>query len=306
VKVSDILLNYLLAHKKLQLTGLGTFNLTGSYIVSDDDKKIILPQGSVEFILDPATPEDQELIAAISSETGKIKPLASADLDSLIIQGKQLMNISKPFMIEGIGTLQKNHRNEVEYIPLVDEVHRGEHEKRLEEPGEAVRFDDNYLKPSGKRESGSRNLTLALLAIVAIGILGLVVYYFYNQFTKENSTNISLNEPPARQEDTANKIISAIDTATNAFTAATDSIKTVSVAPAAKDSFYVVLEMAKRDRAIKRYADLTEWGHKVVMTTKDSVDYSISFPIKAPLADTAKHRDSLGRFFGKKAWIEKQ
>lgn len=306
MKVSDILLNYLLTHKKLQLTGLGTFNLTGSYIVSDDDKKIIFPQGSVEFILDPATPEDQELIAAISSETGKIKPLASADLDSLIIQGKQLMNISKPFMIEGIGTLQKNHRNEVEYIPLVDEVHRGEHEKRLEEPGEAVRFDDNYLKPSGKRESGSRNLTLALLAIVAIGILGLVVYYFYNQFTKENSTAITLSEPPAQQEDTANRMVSSVDTASSSPAIPSDSAKTVSIAPAAKDSFYVVLEMAKKDRAMKRYADLTEWGHKVVMTTNDSMNFKISFPIKAPLADTAKHRDSLGRFFAKKVWIEKQ
>jgi hypothetical protein len=303
VKVSDILFNYLLKHKKLQLTGLGTFNLTGSYAISDDEKKIILPQGSVEFVLDPATPEDPELIAAISSETGKIKPLASADLDSLIIQGKQLMNISKPFMIEGIGTLQKNHRNEVEYIPLVDEIHRGEHEKRMEEPGEAVRFDDNYLKPTGKRESGSRNLTLALLAVVALGILGLVVYFFYKQSTKDNANTITLSDPPVQQE-TKNTSAPSIDTS-KVTTTAIDSAKFISMAPASNDSFYVVLEITKKDRALKRYADLTEWGHRVVMTTKDSVDFKISFPIKAPLADTAKHRDSLGRFFAKKVWIEK-
>jgi hypothetical protein len=127
-----------------------------------------------------------------------------------------------------------------------------------------------------------------------------------NQFTKDNSTTINLSEPPAQQEDTANNVISATDTSAKVFTTTADSIKTVSIAPAAKDSFYVVLEMARKDRAMKRYADLTEWGHKVVMTTKDSVDFKISFPIKAPLADTAKHRDSLGRFFAKKVWIEKQ
>ncbi|HLO82441.1 MAG TPA: hypothetical protein VK166_15865 [Chitinophagaceae bacterium] len=302
MKVSDILLNYLLSHKKLQLTGLGTFNLTGSYTISDDEKKIILPQGSVEFILDPATPEDPELIAAISSETGKIKPLASADLDSLIIQGKQLMNISKPFMIEGIGTLQKNHRNEVEYIPLVDEINRGEHEKRLEEPGEAVRFDDNYLKPTVNRQSGSRNLTLFFLAVVALGILGLVVYYFYNHSSKETSDNLKLSNPPTQQQDTASNIIVPVDS----LQKTPDSTKTIVPATAAADSFYVVIEVAKKDRAIKRYADLREWGHQVVMKTNDSVDFKISFPIKAPLADTAKYRDSLSRFFARKVWIEKQ
>jgi hypothetical protein len=305
VKVSDILLNYLLSHKKLQLTGLGTFNLTGSYTISDDEKKIILPQGSVEFVLDPATPEDPELIAAISSETGKIRPLASADLDSLIIQGKQLMNISKPFMIEGIGTLQKNHRNEVEYIPLVDEINRGEHEKRLEEPGEAVRFDDNYLKPSGKRQSGSRNLTLFFLAVVALGILGLVVYYFYNHSSKDTAENLNLSNPPAQQQDSTLQVTAPVDSV-QIQPKAIDSTMASVPATASIDSFYVVIEVAKKDRAIKRYADLREWGHKVVMKTNDSVDFKISFPIKAPLADSAKYRDSLSRFFARKVWIEKQ
>lgn len=305
MKVSDILLNYLLKHKKLPLPALGTFNLTGSYAMSADDKSVVLPAGSVEFILDPATPEDPELISAIAAETGKFKPLASADLESLILQGKQLMNISKPFMIEGIGTLQKNHRNEVEYIPFVDETQRQESDLRLEEPGEAIRFDNNYLRPPSSKNSKSRNLTFALLMLAGIAILGLVSYYFYQQSKDVSPT---LNEPQSTPETTQNTPlpVPATDSA-KAAVPVSDTTKLVSSTPL-KDStmFFVVVEYAKKDRALKRYADLREWGHKVVMVTKDSVDFKISFPIKAPLSDTARHRDSLTRFFGKKAWIEIQ
>ncbi|HSF46670.1 MAG TPA: hypothetical protein VLA58_11705 [Chitinophagaceae bacterium] len=307
MKVSEILLNYLLTHKKLQLTGLGTFNMTGSYTISDDDKSIVIPQGAVEFKLDQATPEDPELVAAISKETGKIRPLASADLDSLIIQGKQLMNISKPFVIEGIGTLQKNHRNEIEYIPFVAEINRNEHDRRLEEPGEAVRFDDNYLRPSVKTGSGSRFITVALLTILALGILGAVVYYVYSQSAKNDQPTVTLSDPPLALEDTNNVASPGLQDSTTSVQ--TDTLRTLtsSVATVSRDSsFLVVLEIAKKDRAMKRYADLREWGHKVIMTTKDSVSFKISFPIKAPLADTAKYRDSLAGFFARKVWIEKQ
>jgi hypothetical protein len=305
VKVSEILLNYLLTHKKLQLTGLGTFHMTGSYTISDDDKSIVIPQGAVEFKLDQATAEDPELIAAISKETGKIKPLASADLDSLIIQGKQLMNISKPFVIEGIGTLQKNHRNEIEYIPFVAEINRGENDRRLEEPGEAVRFDDNYLRPKVKSGSGSRFITVALLTILALGILGAVVYFVYSQSAKNDQPTVTLNDPPIIEEDTSN--VAPNVTPDSSATVKADSTRplTPAVSSASADSsFSVVLEIAKRDRALKRYADLREWGHKVVMTTTDSVTFKISLPIKAPLADTAKYRDSLAGFFARKVWIE--
>ena len=307
MKVSEILLNYLLTHKKLQLTGLGTFHMTGSYTISDDDKSIVIPQGAVEFKLDQATVEDPELIAAISKETGKIKPLASADLDSLIIQGKQLMNISKPFVIEGIGTLQKNHRNEIEYIPFVAEINRGEHDKRLEEPGEAVRFDDNYLRPAVKSGSGSRFITVALLTILALGILGAVVYFVYSQSAKNDAPTVKLSEPPPIQEDTTSITpVSTVDTGKSVLPDSSRSLPLAAAITSGDSSFFVVLEIAKKDRAMKRYADLREWGHKVVMTTTDSVNFKISLPIKAPLADTAKHRDSLAGFFARKVWIEKQ
>jgi hypothetical protein len=66
----------------------------------------------------------------------------------------------------------------------------------------------------------------------------------------------------------------------------------------------VVIEVAKKERALKRFADLKEWGHKVILYTSDSIDYKIAFPIKAPLSDSIRYRDSLSHFFGRKVWIE--
>jgi hypothetical protein len=68
--------------------------------------------------------------------------------------------------------------------------------------------------------------------------------------------------------------------------------------------FEVVLEVANKKRALQRYADLREWGHKVQMSTQDSLTFKLSIPIDAPLSDSIRHRDSLSRFFGRKVWIE--
>ena len=68
--------------------------------------------------------------------------------------------------------------------------------------------------------------------------------------------------------------------------------------------FGVVLERANRQRALKRYADLKEWGHNVRMVTRDSVTFKLYILVNAPLKDTARHRDSLRVFFNRRVWIE--
>ncbi len=110
------MLKYLLQKKILHIQGLGSFSLTRVDISSENPMDAVIPEGAVCFTVDPKTKEDLALVDFISAETGKIKPLAASDLESVIIQAKQLLNISKPFTIEGLGTLQKNMRNEIEFI----------------------------------------------------------------------------------------------------------------------------------------------------------------------------------------------
>ena len=103
----------------------------------------------------------------------------------------------------------------------------------------------------------------------------------------EDSATLQQTETPTvQQADTLNKSL---------------SLQPVEVSDV---QFNVVIEVAKKNRAFKRFADLREWGHKVIMYTADSVEYKIAFPIKAPLSDSIRYRDSLSQFFGRKVWIE--
>ena len=60
---------------------------------------------------------DEEFIEFIRTHTGKIRPLAESDLESFISDGKILLNIGKPFHLEGIGTLQKSRAGTYEFYP---------------------------------------------------------------------------------------------------------------------------------------------------------------------------------------------
>lgn len=307
MKVPELMLKYLLQNKYLHIQGLGSFSL--SHIdVPADGKDTFIPEGSVKFTINPKTVEDSALVAFVSSETGKIKPLAAADIDSVILQAKQLLNISKPFTIEGLGTLQKNMRNEIEFIQFVfnekkEQQIRGEKRK---EDQESIHFDDNYLKPMRRSDSRSRNLTLATLVFLGVGILGWVGYYFYQKSGSDEVTmsNISLSSAPA--DDTTTTLTNDPKLIPVSTTQADSLNKTLSLATVALSDvkFNIVIEVAKRDRAFKRFADLKEWGHKVIMYTSDSINFKIAFPIRAPLSDSIRYRDSLSQFFGRKVWIE--
>ncbi len=303
MKVPDLMLKYLMQNKILHIQGLGTFSLSAGELIQDEQKGIILPPNSVSFTVDFKTKEDPELIAYISAETGKIKPLAASDLESVILQAKQLLNISKPFTIDGLGTLQKDMRNDIEFIQY--EVPDKTEQKRKEENRESIHFDDNYLKPSKKAINYSRGLSMATLVLVGLGLIGLVAYYFYQKSSMEEVqlSTISLSSAPV--EDTSKQAITESQPQQTVQPVADSLNKSISLPPEVSDvQFNVVIETANKARAFKRYADLREWGHKVIIYTEDSVQFKIAFPIKAPLSDSIRYRDSLSHFFGRKVWIE--
>lgn len=207
MKIAEILISFLQKNKSLSLPGLGTFNLSDvAYTLPDKDQPAGFPPGAVSFQWNVRTPEDPALIAEISSVTGKIKPLASSDLEALVIQGKQLINISKPFAIEGLGSIQKNNRGEIEFIAFVTEDLKDGKANKLEEPGEAIHFNENYLKPDTKRPVKSRGLTVASIAIIGILLLGWVGYYVYQQSVAEDRPRIIMEKEPMAIQDTTAKL----------------------------------------------------------------------------------------------------
>lgn len=296
MRTSEILLNYLIRNQQLSLTGLGTFHLRPGTGSADDTRKYVFPEGALHFVPDPETPEDPELITAIASETGKFRALASADLDSYIQLGKQMMNISKPFIIEKIGQLQRNYRNEIEFIPYTVSAGRTELNKKADDHEEEIRFDFNYLRKASESGIGGRKIMGLLIAALTIGLTIWLGSYFISERTTTPIKNDSSELAPLNKSST--QPASTTPASSPAIQNESSSV------PPQKNNFYVVIEQSKRARALSRYADLIKWGHNVQMLTEDSINFTLRIPIYAPLSDSAQHRDSLSRFFGRKVWIE--
>jgi hypothetical protein len=310
VKIAEILISFLQKNKSLSLPGLGTFNLSDvAHTLPDKDQPAGFPPGAVSFQWNARTPEDPALIAEISSVTGKIKPLASSDLEAIVIQGKQLINISKPFMIEGLGSIQKNHKGEIEFIPFVNEDFKEGKEKKYEEPGEAIHFNENYLKPETKRPARSRGLTLASMIFVGILLLGWVGYYVYQQSVAEDKPRIIMEkEPMAIQDTTVTQprleqdpgiVQQTVDTTTLVHTEPTSlqaglDNTPVSVSSTQASTDAVNAGQLKADSVAAPVAKKRELPKKKASRPKtDSSATRISIPLKTADADLTAPVDSL-------------
>jgi hypothetical protein len=134
------------------------------------------------------------------------------------------------------------------------------------------------------------------ILIVAVVLLTIAVAYLLNSkfhiLGKRFSTDFNNSKPQKSNEG----ILSDATTETTA---------TETTQPdATKGNFNVILEVAKKDRAFKRYTELKVWGHDIRMETEDSLRFKLFIPILAPIADTTRHKDSLRLFFDKNVWIE--
>jgi hypothetical protein len=310
LKLARLLNSYLSEHKELTLPGIGHFTETPSAQPLPDDKRQVVP--TISFRPDPSARLSPALIDHISKASGKMRPLAESDLESFLEIGWQLLNISKPFVIEGIGSLVMDAHRQVSFVQGEAVVHGDEHLPKRKQSGEKpdteIHFDDNYLRPSRTSAPWSQRFAIVALVMLGIVLIGWVARYFGNLQDGENprQQEVSVHEPVLENREPALPDAQTLSQPAPDSTVAPVPTATTTVQEPAKTEagFDIVLEVSKRTRAMKRYADLQEWGHKVRMHTSDSVTFKLSIPIDAPLADSIRHRDSLSRFFGRKVWIE--
>ena len=89
----------------------------------------------------------EELIDFIRKHTGKINHWQNRTWETFVADGKLMLNIGKPFHIEGIGTLQKNREGIYEFAPGQPVV------QRLESPLSLTNADHLEDRPKGKSVS---------------------------------------------------------------------------------------------------------------------------------------------------------
>ncbi len=290
LKLSTLFAKYLYQHKKLSLPGIGTFSIDPAVTVPDISDKLFtdfLQQIKFEQKNDIAA--EDNFIDFIRTETGKIRPLAESDLDSFLTDGKILLNIGKPFQIEGIGSLQKNKEGTYMFTPGTlppTRIESARMETITEKPRKSVFAEDNY------QTGGIRKLVIAASIIVGIVLVIWLGYRLYNR-----SANIPVAEIPASSTpvDTARANI-ILDSAQKII----DSTIRQTSRPTGTYKFIIEKTLSKA-RAFKRYNQLIDNRDDIKMEVfADSTLFHLYLILPATPADTARIRDSLKNWYGRK------
>jgi hypothetical protein len=316
LKLAQLLAQYLYTNKHLELPGLGIFlldpNIEFEQVTDKQGKKMNME--GVTFESNPSVKQNPDLISFISAQSGKIKALASADLESHLELAIQFMNIGKPFMLEGIGSLTKTKSGEFAFSSgeMLPEAMKGFSARELSSTSSSEEsftdYNSSVFGPSANRTQWKKPLIFSLVvAGIALAIWGGYTLYkntssgetTENEVVKENEkvntaitkdTSSTLNDTVMYQKD------SAIETLTPP------------VNPVVSGSYKFVIEVANKQRSLKRFSALKSYGLNVQMETKDSVEFKLFFILPAAVTDTTRILDSIKTLYSPlyfKAFIEK-
>lgn len=291
MKIEQLIVQHLYNNKKVTLQDVGSFILSSNVSMpSESDKDGVMPENAISFEYNTKATEDESLIDFIVQQTRKIKPLATSDLESYTILGREYLNLGKPFPIEGLGTLQKNQTGQYEFIQG-----NSVNPKLQAAPALLKEKDDEvivFTTPVRKHTNNKAGMTV--IAVIFLLVIAAALIYFLNK--KESGqpvTELVVTDTAAIQKDSI----------------ASTLLLTVSAAkariPGDSSTFKVVIkEYPTKEAADKAYAKLTGYGHKLMVYQADSTTYRVAMPFTSPLSDTLRAKDSLNRFFGSKTFIE--
>ncbi len=308
MKIEQLLVQQLYNSKVVSLQGIGTFKLGENVVLpAENEKDFELPADAISFTYDTKAQEDEALIDFIVQQTRKIKPLAAADLDSYIMLSKQFLNIGKPFRIEGVGTLQKNQAGAYDFTPgqyISPKIEAAV--KPLKEKFETEPMFSNKKVVTENSGNTKKWLLITAMALV-LGLGGWAAWYMLNK--NGGGTTIADKITEKESDTTKTKAGQPVTSDTTAVSVRPDSNQMLNPAPAAgKDYTFKVVFFNTRDKfaATKKMNALISRGHKIDMTTTDSVTYTLAEKFTLPLSDTAHVKDSVTRFYypGSKTYIQ--
>ncbi len=297
LKLSAVFAQYLYQNKKLNLPGIGSFEIDPSVTVPDAHDKNVLDFGQyIHFTHKNIARPDDDFIDFIRIHTGKIRPLAESDLESYLSDGKLLLNIGKPFFLEGIGTLQKLREGTYEFVPGTPIIERLEGDK----PGEKTAkkrpaFDSGYSQIEPDNNSSRK----ALIGVVlALGLAAVIWggYSLYNRNTEPlMPAAIEDREPEVTPPVKQDSLVTIVDSSTSVPA-------TTPVAPAVTSepgSYRFVLEVpVTKTRALKRINQLALVSPRMMLQTNaDSTSFMIYVDLPGTAADTSRIKDSLNAWY---------
>jgi hypothetical protein len=306
LKIPQLLVQYLYTNRKMSLPGLGIFTLDKSVVLPDEnDRNLHSTPNAVQFQNANIVAADKELISFICEQTGKIKPLAISDLDSYLNLGMEMLNIGKPFYLEGIGTITKNRAGKFDFSPgeysLIKETSSSaDHDKKKVYAKDKKQLTENL--PVQNR-TGLKILAF-ISALVIVGLGGWMMY-------KKNGQTVSQSNP-----DTSSIVQQQVPVAADTLkrdTLRKDSAKILladtphPVAALHEGTPYkfIILSTDDKPRAMRRYNQLIGFNLKAHYYHVDST-YKVFFQFPALAKDTIHIKDSLRKEYAADVTIEKE
>jgi hypothetical protein len=301
LKLPLLLAQFLYQHKRLALPGIGIFTLDPAAEIPDaHSKNTHLDALGIEFKNAVISKPDEDLIAFIQSNTGKIKPVAIADLDSHLTLGAEMLNIGKPFFLEGIGTINRQKGGGFEFSPGEYSVIEGMGPEKSEKPGKRKSvLEEAHFEP---QPNSNRKIMLLIALVAGLGIIGWGGYMLY----KKSGTDEKKSDVMVAVKDTA-KAITA-DTTKQVKDSVLDTHTAVVQNILPKDTIaykYIILQTYNKERALKRYNQLRSFELKINLFTKDSSFFKLYFSFPAASKDTIHIKDSLSREYAHSVTIER-
>lgn len=300
MKIEQVLVLHLYNNKQITLQGIGTFRLDPSFsLPSDTEKEIVLPAGAITFDYDPKATEDASLVASIVQNTTKIKPLASADLDSFLGQGSYFLNLGKPFVLEGIGTLEKTQHGILDFKAgqfISQKLEAPKSLKENENEESSGLFNVYNREPDNNR----RKIAIIVFTIIILSLIAWAAYYFgFKNKTAGDEKSLLNTEQKTIMPDT--------------FSVKNDTIKEsefINNNPPRDSvvddySFKIVFDVIKsKQAALNSMNRLNSWGRHVIMYTNDSINYKLAELFKTPLSDTSRAKEYFNKFYKGKVSVE--
>jgi len=300
LKIEQLIVQHLYTQKKVTLQGIGSINLNPAVALpSEGEKDFQMPDNAFTFEYNLKAEQDEPLINFIIQQTRKIRPLATADLESYSILSKQFLNIGKPMVIDGVGTIQKNQVGDYEFIPghfITPKIE--DQPKQIKDKAEEEISFESESRPNNSR----RNMMIGFFIMIAV--LGALGFYYFFAMKK--------NSPPAEKEFAEVPVADTLKTDTikkdtvrqKTFDTISSQVTTKPAVVGDTIGFKIVIkDYPSQLAANKAFIKLTEYGHKVLIIQQDSSLYHLAMPFSTPLSDTARARDSLRKFFGGRPYV---
>jgi hypothetical protein len=305
MKVEQLIVSYLTLHKRVGIQSIGHFIYEGTASESSETQQNDLSANRVQFVCNKQEPNDEGLIAFILQETGKIKPLATSDLESFSILGQQFLNIGKPMSIRTLGYLTKNQIGEYvftqgDFIPERQELNRENKQtqslkKNKDTPS---RIDFGSFK---KKKEYSKKWIPILIIVILIGLMGLVVFIFSRYNNSEKPLETENKEAAVAPTNTKPAAIAKTDT--------TSSLTKDSTLLPQNNVFFVVVRTYSDSLSAQRgfiRLNVLPFGKEIKLINIDSSHYQIALPVKGNIADSIRIKDSVKAIFGKIAFVRTQ